>query len=119
MLRRLETFAFFLAMMLAVTLEGACVYWMSGHSVRYPTADSSLSFAGGEWTGFALPQGWLLGALLVLIYRITVMLRPPKRWGHDDLLHNQRAFLRLWRWAMALVAMQGLALYLERVVATS
>jgi len=119
MLRRLETFAFFLAMMLAVTLEGACVYWMSGHSVLHRTPDSSLSFMRGEWTGFALPQGWLLGALLVLIYRMTVMLLPPKRWGHNDLLHNQRAFLRLWRWVMALVAMQGLALYLERIVASS
>ncbi len=30
-----------------------------------------------------------------------------------------RAFLGLWRWVRALVAMQGLALYLERIVASS
>lgn len=118
MLRRLEALTFFLAMMLAVTLEGACAYWMSGHWTLHPTPDSSLNFVG-EWTGLALPQGWLLGALLVLIYRVAVMLIPPKRWTHNEILRNQRAFLPLWRWVMALVAMQGLALYLERLAATS
>ncbi len=43
-----------------------------------------------------------------------------------DMLHRLetltfflRALLTLWRWVMALVATQGLALRLERIVATS
>lgn len=115
MLRRLEGFVFFFAMILAVTLEGACVYWMFGHSHPYPTPDNSLNFVG-EWTGLALPQGWMLGALLVLLYRVLVMFVPPRRWTGNEFLQNRRDFLRLWRWAMALVAMQGLALFLERAV---
>ena len=113
MLRRLESFVFFFAMMLAVTLEGACVYWMYGHPHLYAMPDSSLNFVG-EWTGLALPQGWLLGALLVLIYRVTAMFIPPRRWADNEFLQNRRAFLRLWRWAMALVVVQGLALFLGR-----
>jgi hypothetical protein len=115
MLRRLEAFSFFFAMMLAVMLEGACVYWMWGHPTLDYAPASSRNFVG-QWTGFALPQGWL-GALLVLIYRVTVMFLLPKRWGHNELLHNRRAFLRLWRWAMALLVVQGVALYLGQGVA--
>lgn len=118
MLRRLEAFVFFFAMILAVTLEGACVYWMCGHPRLYAMSDSSLNFVG-EWTGLALPQGWLLGALLVLIYRLTAMFVPPRRWTDSEFLQNRLAFLRLWRWAMALIAMQGLALFLGRAAAAS
>jgi hypothetical protein len=117
-LRRLEAFVFFFAMILVVTLEGACVYWMCGNPRPYAMSGSSLNFVG-EWTGLALPQGWLLGALLVLIYRVTAMFIPPRRWDDNDFLQNRRAFLRLWRWAMALVAMQGLALFLGRAAAAS
>jgi hypothetical protein len=105
-------------MMLAVTLEGACVYWMCGNARPYAMSDSSRIFVG-EWTGLALPQGWLLRALLVLIYRVTAMFIPPRRWGDNEFQQNRRAFLRLWRGAMALVAMQGLALFLGRAAAAS
>src|SRR6202023_575200 len=80
------------------------------------TTEGSLNFVG-QWTGLALPQGWLLGALLVLIYRVTAMFVPPRRWTDTEFLQNRRAFLRLWRWAMALVAMQGLTLFLGRAAA--
>ena len=116
MLLRLEAFVFLFAMMLAVTLEGAWVYWMCGHPRPYATTEGSLNFVG-EWTGLALPQGWLLGAF-VLIYCVTAMFVPPGRWTDNEFLHNRRAFLRLWRWAMALVAMQGLTLFLGRAAAT-
>jgi len=112
-LRRLEAFVFFVAMMLAVTLEGACVYWMCGYPRLSATTEGSHNFVG-QWTGLALPQGWLLGALLVLIYRVTAMFVPPRRWTDNEFLQNRRDFLRLWRWAMALVAMQGLTLFLGR-----
>ncbi len=67
MLRRLESFVFFFAIILAIALEGACVYWICGHPRLSATTEGSLNFVG-QWTGLALPQGWLLGALLVLIY---------------------------------------------------
>jgi hypothetical protein len=100
-------------MMLAVTLEGACVYWMCRHANLSAIPDSLLNFVG-EWTSLALPQGWVLGALLVLIYRVTAMFNPPRHVTDNEFLQNRRAFLRLWCWAMALVVMQGFALFLGR-----
>jgi len=118
-LRKLEALIFFSAMMLAVILEGAVVvYWLSGHSLAHATPDGSLNVVG-EWTGFALPQGWLLGALLVLFYRVTATLIPPRCWTDSELMHNRRAFVRLWCLAMALVAMQGLLFLLGHVSASS
>ena len=61
---RLEAFTFFFAMMLAVVLEGAGVYWC-GDTLAW-TMRQPCNFVG-QWTGFTLRQGWLLGALLVLI----------------------------------------------------
>lgn len=107
MLRRLETLTFFLAMMLAIVLEGAFIYWMCRHPFVLAAHDRPLNVTG-QWTGLALPQGWLLGALLVLIYRVTSMFIPPTSWTGDEIQHNQRAFVRLWCLAMALAAMQGL-----------
>lgn len=117
MLRRLETLVFFLAMMLAIILEGAFVYWMPEHPFVFAPGHSSLNVVG-EWSGLALPQGWLLGALLVLAYRITVMLMSPKRWTNNEVWRNRQAFLRLWRWTIALIAMQGLVLFIERAAAS-
>ena len=118
MLRKLEALTFFSAMMLAVILEGAVVYWMFGHSVVHAAHDGSLN-AVGEWTGFALPQGWLFGALLVLVYRVTAMLIPPSCWTDSELMHNRSAFVRLWFLAMALVAMQGVLFLLGNLSAAS
>jgi hypothetical protein len=117
-LRKLEALTFFSAMMLAVILEGAVVDWMSGHSLVHATPDGSLNVVG-EWTGFALPQGWLFGALLVLVYRVAAMLIPPRSWTDSEGMHNRRAFVRLWCLAMALVAMQGLLFLLGNVSASS
>jgi hypothetical protein len=117
-LRKLEALTFFSAMMLAVILKGAVVYWMFGHPVVHAAHDGSLD-AVGEWTGFALPQGWLVGALLVLAYRVTAMLMPPRSWTDTEGMHNRRAFVRLWCLAMALVAMQGLLFLLGNVSASS
>ncbi len=106
-LRRLETFTFFLAMMLAIILEGGFVYWVCRSPFLLANHDKTLNVAG-EWTGFALPQGWLLGALLVLIYRLTAIFIPPTSWTTDEIQRNRRAFVRLWCLAMAVAAMQGL-----------
>jgi len=74
-LRRLEALIFFSAMMLAVALEGVALYWVFEHPLLRATPHRSFSLAG-EWTGLVLPQGWLLGALLVLGYRLTPMFIP-------------------------------------------
>ena len=113
-LRWLESSVFFAAMLLAITLEGACVYWLwlSG-AMRTPSGiQASLV---GQWTATTMPQCWLLGAVVVLVYRIALMLVPPRNWDVADLLHNRRAFVRLWRWVVAVAAMQIWALYLDRV----
>jgi len=111
MLRRLEAFAFFVAMMLAIILEGATVYWICSHPFMPATHDRPLNVTG-QWTGLALPQGWLLGAVLVLIYRVIAMLIRPTDWTGDEIQHNRRAFVRLWCLAMALAAVQGVVFLL-------
>ena len=118
MLRKLETLTFFSAMMLAVILEGAVVYWIFGHRVVRASSEGSLNVVG-EWTGFALPQAWLFGALLALIYRVSAMVNPPRSWSDSEWMHNRRAFVRLWCLAMALVAMQGFLLVLGKASAAS
>ena len=114
-LRQVETFVFFAAMLLAITLEGACVYWLwlPGTARAHPGTQASLV---GQWTAATLPQCWLLGAVTVLIYRIVLMVLPRRIWDIDDCLHNRRAFVRLWLWVVAVAAMQMCAVYLDRVV---
>ncbi len=113
-LRQIETFVFFAAMLLAITLEGACVYWLwlpgsiRGHSETQVTLV-------GEWTAATLPQCWLLGAVVVLVYRAVQMLMSRRASDFDDLLSKRKAFARLWRWVMAVGCVQICALYLDRV----
>jgi hypothetical protein len=109
-----ESFVFFAAMLLVIALEAACVYWLGpGGAVRVPAGIDSPNLVG-QWTAATLPQCWLLGALLVLIYRMSAMLLPPRNWGGVDAQSNRRAFLRLWRWTVALGALQVGALYFDR-----
>ena len=111
-LRKIENATFFLAMLLAIVLEAGIVYWISKHP-----ANLSPSFSvAGEWTGIALPQGWLFGALLVLAYRLTAIC--TLNYVHSEARHNRQAFLRLWRWTIALIGMQGLVLFVGRSVAS-
>ena len=120
MLRKLETFALFAAVMVAIVLEGGCVYWLWTHR-QVPTTGNALTLTGDstnplrQWTGATLPQCWLLGALLVLIYRLVRIIVPSHAWDSSAMLHNRYALLRLWRWAIALVLMQALTLYLGGV----
>lgn len=113
-LRKIENATFFLAMLLAIVLEAGIVYWISKHPAN-PSASFSLA---GEWTGMALPQGWLFGALLVLAYRLSAICIEPLNCAHSEAQHNRRAFLRLWRWTIALIGMQGLVLFVGRSVAS-
>jgi hypothetical protein len=110
-LRRLEAFVFFLAMMLVIVLEGGVVYWIFHYPLPQRGVHGSL-VAGGEWTGVALPQAWLFGALLVLAYRTSVTFIPPTGWSNSDRRRNRTALLDLWKWTVALIAIQGLAIFL-------
>ena len=114
-LSRLETFAFFLAMMLAVTLDCAFAYWVWKHvgSASVPTLDPLAPLR--EQMSFALPEGWLLAALVVLICQVVALLSPQQE-RRRDLRHKQRAFMRLWGWAMALLIALGVAIHLGPVV---
>ena len=64
-LRQIETFMFFAAMLLAITLEGACVYWLWLPGTLRAQAGTQASVVG-QWTAATLPQCWLLGAVVVL-----------------------------------------------------
>lgn len=113
-LSQVETFVFFAPMLLALILEGACVYWLSPAAVKPSTAGIQSPNFVGQWTAATLPQCWLLGALLVLFYRVSAMLVPPQSWGRAEAQSNRRAFLRLWCWTIALGALQVRALYMDR-----
>ena len=115
--RRLEALVLFAAIMLTVVLEGVVVCRIFEHPLLRVTPHRSFSLAG-EWTGLTLPQGWLLGALLVLVYRQIPMFIPPTNWTDSELWVNRRAFLGLWRWSLALIAMQGLVLFLGHTVSS-
>lgn len=110
MLAKLESLIFFLAMMLAIVLEGGMVYWIVQHPVG-PVTSSNLS---GYWTGAALPQAWLFGALCMLASRLMGMFMASPA----DAVENERnriAFLRLWCWTIVLIATQSFAFILDRV----
>lgn len=115
--RRCEAIVFFFAMLLPIVLEGAVVYWIFQHPPKLHT--SSLSFtAVGEWTGMALPQAWLLGALFVLVYRAVTVVITPASWTDQMFSRTLLAYFRLWRWTIAMILMQELVLFLDRVVAS-
>lgn len=112
--RHIEGFVFFAAMLLAIVVEGACVYWLGAPSVlRVPSGEPPTIVV--EWTASTLPQYWLLGAVAVMLYRIVVMVVPPKRWGRTESQLNRTAFLHLWRWTIAVGTVQMAALYFDRL----
>jgi len=114
-LSQVETFVVFAALLLAIVLEGACVYWLGAARPTPPSAGIQSPNFVGQWTAATLPQCWLLGALLVLLYRVAAMLVPPQSWGRAEAQSNRRAFLCLWRWTAALGALQVAALYMDRL----
>jgi hypothetical protein len=111
-LHRVEGFVFFAAMLLAIVVEGACVYWLGVPAALRAGEPPTIVV---QWTASTLPQYWLLGALTVMLYRIAVMAVPPKRWGGVESQQNRSAFFRLWGWAIAVGAVQMAALYLDRL----
>jgi len=111
---QVETFVFFAAMLLAISLEGACVYWLAATSVAPIRAGIPPANLVGQWTAATLPQFWLLGALLVLFYRVSTLLVPPQSWGSPESRSNRRSFVRLWCWTVALGSLQLGTLYLDR-----
>ena len=113
-LHRIEAVVFFLAMMLAIVLEGGIVYWLSQH----PAGQGPRFALTGQWTGAALPQAWLFGALLMLVYKLIVMFTPPSGCPEGEVQRQRKGFLRLWRWTVALSAMQAFAFFLDRVPAS-
>jgi hypothetical protein len=109
-LHRIEAVVFFLAMMLAV-LEGGIVYWLS----QYPASQGASFGLTGQRTGTALPQAWLFGALLMLAYKLIVMFTSSSGCPEGEVQRQRKGFLCLWRWTVALIAMQAFALFLDRV----
>jgi hypothetical protein len=113
-LHKIETVVFFLAMMLAVLLEGGIVYWLC----QRPTGQGASFGLTAQWTGAALPQAWLLGAFLMLGHKLIVMFTGSFGCAEAEVQRERTRFLRLWRWTVALIAMQAFAFFLDRVAAS-
>ena len=105
-LSAVEKLVFFAAVLLAITLEGACVYWLAVVSVTSAQAGIYPANLVGQWTAATLPQCWLIGGLLVLSYRVSAILAPPQGWGQAAAQSSRRAFVHLWSWTVALGALQ-------------
>ena len=114
MLRRIEAVVSFLAMMLAIVLEGGIVYWLSQH----PDSQGVSFGLTGQWTGAALPQAWLFGALLMLSHKLIVMFTGSFGCAEGEVQRERKGLLRLWRWTVVLIAMQAFAFLLDRVPAS-
>jgi hypothetical protein len=111
LLHKIEALFFFLAMMLAIVLEAGIVYGLCQH-----WAGQHASFGlTGQWSGAALPQAWLFGALLMLAHKLIVIFAPSLGCAEGEVRSKRKDFLRLWCWTIALVSMQAFALLLERV----
>jgi len=109
-LRKIEAVVLYLAMMLAIVLEGGIVYWLCQHPLG-PYASFGVT---GQWTGVALPQTWLLGALVMLAHKLIVIFTQPVACAEGEVRCERKDFLRLWRWTIALIAMQAFAFFLDR-----
>jgi hypothetical protein len=72
---------------------------------------------GGESTEIALPEGWLLGALLVLIDRVGAFVVPTASWTDNELKRNRGAFMRPWCLAITQAAIEGLLFLLGNATA--
>lgn len=117
MLRRCQAVVFFFAMLLPIVLEAAVVYWIFQYPGKPSTSNSSFTAVGG-WTGMALPQAWLLGALFVLIYRAMTVVIAPMSWTNQMFSRTWLAFVRSWRWTIAMILVQELVLFLDRAIAS-
>src|SRR5438270_13407272 len=101
-LHRIEAVVFFLAMMLAVVLEGGIVYWLSQH----PASQGASFGLTGQWTGAALPQAWLFGALLMLSHKLIAMFTGPCGCAQGEVQRERKGVLRPGPWTVLLIAIQ-------------
>ncbi len=118
MLRQLETCCFVLAIVLVVAIEASCVYaiWFHPSLHRLPTVALPIY---GYWMSPTLPECWLIGGLLILIYRLIEAVLPPRTRDSSGSLVNGKSLLGQWTWLIALAVMQGCALYLDYSVMVS
>jgi hypothetical protein len=118
MLRQLETCCFVLAIVLVVAIEVSCVYaiWFHPSLHRLPTVSVPIY---GYWMRPTLPQCWLIGGLLILIYRLTEAALPLRTRDSSGSRVNGNSLLRQWTWLIALAVMHGCALYLDYSVMVS
>lgn len=112
MLLRLETCFFVLALAFLVAVEGSCVYTIWHHPSFHKIPPRSVSICG-YWISFTIPRCWLIGGLLMLIFRLLKAVRSGGIHGDRTSLRISKSLLRQWTWLLALVLLQGCALYLD------
>jgi len=116
-LHRCAPILFFSATMVPLIVEAAVVYWICQYQGNANT--SNLSFISvGEWTGIALPQAWLLGACWLLAYRAVSTFTALAGTTNQIFSRTCLSFIRLRRWAVAVIIVQKLGIFLGRAVAS-
>lgn len=104
---RVETLASFSAVALAIVLEGAVMHRIDQQLLTHSTPDRPLGVVG-ERTGLIPPQGWVVEAVLVRIFRIHAGRGRPACQTDRNLLRLRQALAHLWCVAIAVVAVQAL-----------
>lgn len=112
MLRRLETCFFLLALALFVAVEGSCVYTIWHQPSFYEIPPGSVSICGYRISP-TLSQCWLIGGLFILIFRLLKAVRSGGFHGESHVSKDQQIVVASVGWLLALVLLQGCALYLD------
>jgi hypothetical protein len=83
---------------------------------HHPTGQATCFGLTGPWTATAPPQACLLGALFMPAQGWIVIFTPSVACAGDEVRRERKDFVRLWwHWTIALIAIQSLAFFLERV----
>lgn len=101
-----------MALALFAAVEGSCVYTIWRHPSFHKIPPGPVSICG-YWISPTLPQCWLIGGLFILIFRLLKTALSGRL--HDDRtsLRIDNPLLRHWTWLLAMVLLQGCALYLD------
>jgi hypothetical protein len=116
-LRKCEAIVFFFATVLPIVLERALVCRVFQDRVKALASNPPFTDVG-EWTGTALLQAWLLGAIFVVVYPAVTFIITRVIWTNQMFSRTWRAFVRLRHWTIAMIVMQELVLFLNRAFAS-
>jgi hypothetical protein len=112
MRHKIEICCLVLTVVVVVAVEAACIYAICYRpSLHKLPAVSVPSY--GYWISPTLPQCWILGGVLVLLYRLIPPAALRRGLTSRGNWVNRKLLMRHWALLIALAIMQACALYLD------